>query len=111
MFSIEEEVCCGQQPDSCVAQSADFELLVLEPAVVALAVRYRADFFALTDADEADHMRTMRHGAYRQFMLWTYGYLGRSNRRVVPSCCVWRIRDKYPSPFGQYTGYQGARLV
>ena len=63
-----------------MAQSADFELLVLKPVVVALAVRHRAVFFELTDADEADHMQTMRHGAYRQYILWTYGYLGWSNR-------------------------------
>ena len=111
MVQPEEDVCCGQLPDNCTSRWADFELLVLEPAVVTLAVRHRNDVFAINSADESDHMRTMRHGAYRQYMLWTYGYLGRGNRRVIPSCCVWRIRDKYPSPFGQYSGYQPSRLV
>ena len=44
--------------------------------------------------------------ACRQYVLGQYGYLGRGNRRIAPSCCVRCIRHWYPSPTGDYMGYR-----
>jgi hypothetical protein len=85
----------------------DFDLVVLDE-VVLVAQRYRQDILAAGHDD--DFNRGKKHAAYRQFILWNHGYLGAGNRRVIRSCCVWKIRDKYSDRFGQYRGFVGGRL-
>jgi hypothetical protein len=64
----------------------------------------------LAAGHDDDFNRGKRHAAYMQFILWNLGYMGAGNRRVIPSCCVGKIRDKYPDRFGQYRGFVGGRL-
>lgn len=87
----------------------DFQVLILDEAVLALARMYRRDVLVVDD--EADLRKANRHAGYRQFVLWQHGRLGVGDRSVIPSCCVWKIRDKYPDMFGQYTGFIPSRLV
>ena len=87
----------------------DFRVLILDPAVLGIARMYRQEIFALDD--DNDYVKANRHTAYRQFVLWQHGRLGRGDRRVIPSCCVWGIRDKYPDPYNQYTGFVPSRLA
>ncbi|CAC5387382.1 unnamed protein product [Mytilus coruscus] len=79
-----------------VQRRRDFDLVVLDQVVLAVDQRYRQDVFAV--GEDEDYNRGKRPTAYRQFTLWHHGYFGACNRRVIPSCCVWRIRDKYPDP-------------
>ena len=51
-------------------------------------------------------MESFRKAAYRQFVLWRFGKLGRGVRKVVPSYAVLSIRRIYPSPDGQYMGFR-----
>ena len=84
-------------------------MLVLDEAVLALARMYRRDVLVIND--EVDVRKGNRHQAYRQFVLWHHGRLGAGQRMVIPSCCVWRIRDKFPDAFGQYKGFIPSRLA
>ena len=96
-----ENVCCRKQ--TCVTAQDFFQLAVLDMNVLSIAIVNRSDVFA----DDPDYSpSSYRKAAYRQWILWQHGYLGRTNRRVVPSCIVWAVRDKYPAQDGQYLGFK-----
>lgn len=101
MPTARENVCCGER--ECTSAQEYFRSTVLDPDVLQLNIRYRADFFNL----QPDYRpASYRKAAYRQYVLGRYGYLGRGIRRVVPSCSVRCIRFWYPSPVGDYMGYR-----
>ncbi|XP_074544533.1 P2X purinoceptor 7 [Halichoeres trimaculatus] len=47
-----------------------------------------------------------RYLAYRSFVSWCWGYLGKDNRVVIPSCVVLRIQKEYPDEEEEYTGFK-----
>ncbi|KAM8927163.1 P2X purinoceptor 7-like [Pelodytes ibericus] len=61
----------------------------------------RVRFGSAEDMKESDFRIT----AYRAFTMWIYGYLGRRNKRPIPSCAVRRIRSHFPKPDKTYLGF------
>ncbi|XP_035671513.1 translation initiation factor IF-2-like [Branchiostoma floridae] len=111
MPTDQEKICCGGGPESCLSECNDMVMYILDPGVLRINRFFRNDLLALRDPQEpgSDH-RESRHAAYRTFVLWQYGRLGEGNRVVVPSCCVLKIRKRFPDPFGIYTGFIPHRL-
>uniref|UniRef100_A0A667Y2V3 P2X purinoreceptor 7 intracellular domain-containing protein n=1 Tax=Myripristis murdjan TaxID=586833 RepID=A0A667Y2V3_9TELE len=72
-----ERKCCGQDPNNCVSLLPHFSQYCLTEGFLRIHRQYREDITVL----------------------------GQGNRRVIPSCCVWRIRDRFPDPQGHYTGF------
>ena len=107
MPTQEENKCCTQVRRPCISRTNLFRQLVLDGNVLELSMRHREDVLVLNNNRNNENFR---HAAYRQYILWQHGQLGRGNRRVVPSCCVLAIRARYPSPNGIYRGYMPARL-
>ena len=85
--------------------------LVLDPKVLAIGQRYHRDMLGMHNQQIDNYNKSMRNSGYRNFILWRHRRLGAGQRRVIPSCCVWRIRDEFPSPGGQYTGFIPGRYV
>ncbi|XP_039527420.1 P2X purinoceptor 7-like isoform X2 [Pimephales promelas] len=107
-----EKVCCRQTHEHCISNMAYMAYYVLDEGVLRLARGAWNDIFAINDHQEpGEEQRQYRHSAYRQFVLWQHGRLGIGNRVVIPSCCVWKIRDCFPDPRGQYTGFRVTRHV
>nr|XP_055049182.1 P2X purinoceptor 7-like [Misgurnus anguillicaudatus] len=106
-----ERKCCGQQQEYCISNLPHMEVYILQEGVLRLARRIWNDIRAVTDtAEPGESNRQFRYAAYRQFVVWQYGSLGEGQRVVIPSCCVWKIRDRFPDPHGQYKGYVPRRL-
>ena len=72
-----ENVCCRKTP--YITTHEWFETVVLDSNVLLAAIASRADVFA----DELSwSVSDYRKAAYRQYIMWEYGYLGRSNHKV-----------------------------
>ena len=97
----EESKCCTRTAHPCISLTPLFQQLIVDANVLDIAMRYREDVLVLNNVRSNENFR---HAAYRQYVLWQHGHLGRGNRRVVA------IHTCYPSPNGLYTGYRPARL-
>ena len=101
MPTQKERKCCKKR--NCITKDQTFYDICLNGSVLEVAIDSRCDIRVYIPSQDK---KTMRHTAYRQFVMWQHGPLGAGNRVVIPSCCVWKIRDKYPSLNNMYTGYK-----
>ena len=52
--------------------------------------------------------RVRRKHCYRLFVTIHYGYLGKGNRKMIPKCVLYGIRNQYPDPDGDYMGHKSS---
>ncbi|XP_070820639.1 P2X purinoceptor 7 isoform X1 [Chaetodon trifascialis] len=104
----QEELCCRQSGGACITSSPLFEQLVLSRSLLEAVLLYRDPLSSLTDRGQT---AAMRHCAYGQYISWRFGVPPNDTHPAIPSCCVRRIREEYPSPDGQYSGFRPARMA
>ena len=98
---LEENVCCRSNP--CITTTESFETIVVNRDILSVAIVHRSDVYS----EDPEYASTdYRKAAYRQWTMWRCGYLGRRNRKVVPSGVVWAVRSEYPAPDGCYLGFK-----
>ena len=100
-----ENLCCKRV--TCISTYRVFANICLDRDILEVCIKARCDVRA-DDFNFNFSIDSFRKAAYRQFVLWRFGKLGRGNRRVVPSCVVLAIRRAYPSPDGQYMGFRNS---
>uniref|UniRef100_A0AAY4DXH7 P2X purinoceptor n=1 Tax=Denticeps clupeoides TaxID=299321 RepID=A0AAY4DXH7_9TELE len=97
--SPHEQLCCRCGRGRCLTSSVLFPKLVLNRSVLQTALLYRDPLAELHEEAQ------LRHWAYAQYISWRFGdTTPRDAIPVIPSCCVWQIRDEYPSQDGKYSG-------
>ena len=81
--------------------------LVCILSVVWILVQYSCPLVYRSNHSIIFH-RQYRLVAYRHFLEWVLQgeKLGAGNRIVLPACVIKAIRSKFPSPTGQYRGFQ-----
>ena len=123
MDSHRERVCCREvqqsidrlceavthynhvMPFDCITQHPGFQLNCLRWEVLDNAwLAYKQQYGVQAYEHESAHKR-YRHIAYRQLARFLFGIVGRENRYALPSCAVKLIRQTFPSPNEEYTGY------
>ena len=106
MPTAAERKCCKKAPSKCLALDHHWYFL-LNPFNIALHNGFRSDILA--EQEEANKNKSLRHGLYRMFIMWVHKKLS-GDRRVIPSCCVWKIRNEFPDEFRQYTGFKPSKF-
>ncbi|KAL2090630.1 hypothetical protein ACEWY4_012893 [Coilia grayii] len=95
-----ENVCCKETPPvvrrmgdtgtpvSCMTLHSGLEPVCLNLYSLQNALNiHRADYGPLR---QRTYQRRCRHLAYRSFVSWCWGYLGRKVRVIIPACVVLR---------------------
>lgn len=81
----------------CVTQHPGFSAVCLNPYVLRTAWYQYRQQYANKAFDGPLHKKN-RHIAYRQFVRWCWGFLGKEIRVPLPSCVVSCIRAHFPPP-------------
>ena len=107
-FTINENVCC-RNPNifeddvfdgkTCITESDAFDSVCLNRFVLQAALGTWND--NNHDTRKLDH-KNYRFIAYKQYISWSYGYLGKRKRKPLRNCAITKIRQTYPEPNNMY---------
>lgn len=113
MPTVEESLCCVEQHKvvkvmsdntldamPCITLHPGFSSICLEPWNLKVAYHHYVSHYGPMVHDT---VAKYRYTAYRQFVCWCWGRLGRDIRVPLPACVVTAIRRRFPA--ANYTGF------
>ncbi|XP_040210581.1 P2X purinoceptor 7-like [Rana temporaria] len=107
-----EAVCCQELEEVkeyippgkiCITEVEIFNTVVASDRLIPII--NNIVFYDERPEVDPDNNRRLRKIAYRTYISCIYGFLGKGNRRVIPSCAVNIIRLLFPDPNGRYVGF------
>lgn len=106
-----EQVCCKSSEiiqekigdNDCITKTEGFQVVCLNKNVLDAAF---GTWYHETDENLERVNRSFRFIAYRQYISWVFGYLGKDVRKVIPSCAVSIIRNTFPAADNIYVPYK-----
>ncbi|XP_033107345.1 P2X purinoceptor 7-like [Anneissia japonica] len=124
MPTAKECICCNEvtkinekmekvdMKGECITHHPGFRDICLNEWVLQVAyLAYRQQYGAMAALPHSNEEQ-YRHVAYRNLVRFCWGYLGRENRVVLPSCAVAKIRQQFPNPENDgYTGFQRRNIA
>ena len=102
----------NETPFEFITNHRVFQSIFLDPLVLQVALlAYKGMYENVYDGPTH---KKYRHIAYRQYVRWVCGYVGKNIRVVIPSCAVSCIRAHFPPPGDEdnfvFTGFRYADL-
>ncbi len=91
--------------ERCISRTEAFRDVCLNINVLEAAIGAWRTF---TDDPMEINNRSYRFIAYRQYISWIFGWLGKDVRKVIPSCVVQKIRTTFPAEDCVYIPFQDA---
>ncbi|XP_046847587.1 uncharacterized protein LOC124441198 [Xenia sp. Carnegie-2017] len=104
MSTGRESICCQEVNNTDPLIHGDHICITQEEAVLKTAmVVYTHDIGPMPESEENE---ALRYTAYRQWTAWVHGRLGKKYRLPIP---VYKIGKAFPSPSGEYKGFEYAQ--
>lgn len=109
--SIYEDVCCRNPkilPNEkfaghiCITNTSSFSSICLNKDVLEVALEGWNDMRGDNKEYKNENYRFI---AYRQFIWWCHGHMGKKNRTPLPNCVLRKIREIFPDPNNFYIPY------
>ena len=90
------------QLSKCIAETRGFSLVFLEKEILETSL---GAWERLVGDRRNVCNRSYHFIAYKQYIWWIYGRLGKDVRKRIPKCALYKIRTTYPDPNNIYVPF------